>query len=277
MNQEIELKLALGSTGPQALRRHPLLAGLSSRMSDLGNTYYDTPDATLEARRMALRLRRVDGRLVQTLKTRGEGGGGLSSRGEWEWDVPGPGLDLAGLSTVPAAAELGEATLARLAPRFATDFHRETWWLNHAGSRIELALDEGEIIAGSRRVAIRELELELKEGEPDALWSLALAFADRVSLRPSDTSKAARAGALLSGNWTLPAGGTPAAWLRRAMVALDALADTGEAHWRDDARSALATLSQPLADELDAEAFPTLAFGRLALALSRDLAATPRA
>ncbi|OBX37698.1 hypothetical protein A8U91_02076 [Halomonas elongata] len=45
MASEIELKLALGESGPDALRRHPRLAALPSRVSQLGNTYFDTPRA----------------------------------------------------------------------------------------------------------------------------------------------------------------------------------------------------------------------------------------
>lgn len=248
MSHEIELKLALGPEGPAALRRHPLLAGQAPRAQRLGNTYYDTPEGDLEAARMALRLRRIDGRTLQTVKTRGEGGGGLSRRGEWEWEIPGDTLDLAGLAALPPAA-LGATVLSRLAPRFTTDFHREAWVLERDGARIEVALDEGEILADGRRVAIRELELELKAGESDALWSLAEALAESVPLRPADTSKAARGGALLRGTWKLPEGVAPAAWLHRAVVALDALADTGEAHWREAARNALGELARTSGDE----------------------------
>ena len=258
MSHEIELKLALGTEGPEALRRHLLLAGLPPRAQRLGNTYFDTAQGDLEAARMALRLRRIDGRLLQTVKTRGEGGGGLSRRGEWEWEVPGPGLDLDGLAGLPPAA-LGQEVLEHLVPRFTTDFHRETREIDHAGARIEVALDEGEILAEGRRVPIRELELELKTGDPEALWSLAETLAGSVPLRPADTSKAARGGALLSGEWRLPGGDTPSAWLHRAVVALDALADTGDGAWRQAARNALGELGEASGDNDAGEAARGLA------------------
>ncbi|MFW6345752.1 MAG: CYTH domain-containing protein [Halomonas sp.] len=276
MSQEIELKLALGPDGPESLRRHPLLAALPVRISRLGNTYFDTPDGALERARMALRLRRVDDRVLQTVKTRGQGGGGLSTRGEWEWPVPGPGLDLEGLAALPPAA-LGDEVLAQLAPRFTTDFRRETREIDYAGSRIELALDEGEILAGEHRAGIRELELELKAGGTDALWQLAEVLAALVPLRPSDTSKAARGSALLTGRWTLPGGNGAADRLHRAVVAMDALADTGEPAWREAAREALVSLTAqaPEARELtlglDAPDWPTQAFGRVAVGLARRL------
>lgn len=281
MSQEIELKLFLGPSGPEALHRHPLLAGLATRRRRLDNTYFDTLEGDLEAAGMALRLRRVDGRTRQTLKTRGQGGGGLSRRGEWEWDVPGPGLDLDGLAALPPVATLQEGLLDRLVARLATDFQRESWTLDAFDSRIELAFDRGEIRIGQRRVAILELELELLEGGPDALWSLAEALADTVPLRPADTSKAARGSALRTG-WRLPEGGTPSAWLHRAVVAMDALTDTGDPASREAAREALARLAaldgrhaeaRELAAGLDRPDWPTAAFGRAALRLARRLAA----
>lgn len=282
MSQEIELKLALGPEGPDALRHHPLLVDVTPGIACLGNTYFDTPTGELETARMALRLRRLDDRLLQTLKTRGDGGGGLSRRGEWEWQVPGPGLDLAGLAgLVPAA--LGRDVLERLEPRFTTDFRRETRELTHQGARIELALDEGEITAGGRRVTIRELELELKSGDPAALWSLAEALAERVALRPSDTSKAARGSALLAGEWQLSAADSPAAWLQRAVVALDAYADSGAGGWREAAREAFQHLASQgdadarddalaVAAALDDDAWLTPPLGRRLLHLSRRIA-----
>ncbi|WP_280552794.1 CYTH domain-containing protein [Halomonas sp. 25-S5] len=287
MADEIELKLALGAEAPEALRRHPHLAGLTPALTRLGNTYYDTPEGDLEQARMALRLRRAGDRLLQTLKTRGQGGGGLSTRGEWEWEVPGPGLDLRGLAALPPMAERDPGLLERLVPRFATDFMRETWWLEEDGLSVELALDLGEIRAGGQAVAIRELELELKAGDPTALWALADALADTVALRASDTSKAARGGALLGSGWTLPEGTGAAAWLHRASMALDALADTGQDAWRDEARRAFQRLSElgddalddealrddarGLAEALGAETWLTPAFGRRMLRLARRL------
>ncbi|RTQ98555.1 CYTH domain-containing protein [Halomonas nitroreducens] len=282
MANEIELKLALGSTGPEALQHHPCVAGLAPRTTRLGNTYFDTPEGDLEAARAALRLRQSDGRLLQTLKTRGHGSGGLSNRGEWEWEVPGPGLDLTGLAALPPMADLAPGTLARLEPRFSTDFNRETWWVTGDGASIEVALDIGEIRAAGRRVDIRELELELKEGDASAVLDLAARLAERVPLRPSDTSKAARGGALLAGRWALPPGGSPGAWLHRAVVALDALVDTGDDDWRHQARQAFQRLAnlgddavsadaRRLAEALARPTWLTPAFGQCALALARRL------
>ena len=46
------------------------------------------------------------------------------------------------------------------------------------GALIEAALDEGRIVAGERKARIAELELELKRGDPSALFDFASALTD---------------------------------------------------------------------------------------------------
>lgn len=243
MSHEVELKLALGPGGSDALRRHPRLAGAASHRQTLVNTYYDTPEGDLKQARVALRLRRIGDEWRQTLKTSGQGGGGLSTRGEWEWTVAGDTLDLEGLKGLDPIQALDETLLSRLVPCFTTDFQREVWRLQSDGSEVEIALDQGQIRVGERSVAIHEVELELKRGEAERLLALADGFAESVPLRPSDTSKAARGTALAEG-WRLPSGDAPPSLLHRLVVALDAYADTEDSHWMNTARETLKRLAQ---------------------------------
>ncbi|MDN6180881.1 MAG: CYTH domain-containing protein [Halomonas subglaciescola] len=284
--QEIELKLALTPQNAAALLAHPLLAAHAPVKQTLTNAYFDTPDATLAAARIALRLRQVDGITLQTLKTAGHGGGGLSTRNEWEWEVTSvAGLDLAGLAELPPMRELGRDTLARLAVQLHTDFTRHRFEVSHRHSVIEVAIDQGEIVCGEAHARICELELELKAGAPEALWELADTFAETVALRPSDSSKAARGNALGNGHWPLADARTPDAWLHRATLALDAFHDSGQAGFLHAAQRALACLAehpelpdndqrlaQALVSGLDDHGHPTTAFGQAALTLSRRLA-----
>ncbi|MGQ4878495.1 CYTH domain-containing protein [Billgrantia sp. LNSP4103-1] len=279
MSHEIEMKLALGEKGPERLLQHPFLRSGVDDAQRLANIYFDTPQGELEAARMALRLRRRRDGWVQTLKASGEGSGGYSRRREWEWPVPGEELDRVGLAQLPAIAALGTDVLARLEPRFATDFERRAWHLELAEATVEVALDQGEIRAGERRVPIRELELELKDGDPQTLWSLALSFAETIPLRPADASKAARGSALLTGRWTLPEGEKESERLHRAVLALDALADTGEDSWRNTARETLHAMAESgssdagrLAAMLERRDWLSADFGRTALQLAHRLA-----
>lgn len=177
MSDEIELKLALSPQGPARLLEHPLLQGLESRTVSLGNQYYDTPGNLLQARRVALRVRRQGDQRLQTLKSAAESRGGLSSRGEWEWPIDdaernAAGLDLDGLRALehPALADLDLETLR---PVFTTDFQRRLWRYRIDGSDIEIALDQGTIHAANNSLPICELELELKQGSPAQLCQLA--------------------------------------------------------------------------------------------------------
>ncbi|SDM06430.1 CYTH domain-containing protein [Franzmannia pantelleriensis] len=285
MSQEIELKLALDHDGFAALPALPLLATGAEPRRSLVNTYFDTPEGDLERAKVALRIRQVGERCLQTLKTSGAGSGGLSQRGEWEWPIDGPDLDLVGLAALPPMRDLDAATLDALAPRFRTDFQRRTWQLKWHDSHIELALDRGEIVAGSRQAEICELELELKAGEVAALWQLAETLAEQVALRPAQTSKAARGAALGANQWTLPEDDTsPRACFDRSMAALDAYRDSHQPAFIETARDALARLAvnaddrdtqdlaRRAAQGLDAHGRLDLAGGQAALALAQRLA-----
>ena len=213
---EVELKLLLpgadAATLEQTLSQLPLLAACPPRRQWLWNRYYDTAAQSLRRQRSALRLRCISaqpwpeakparppaGKWVQTFKTAGISQGGLSRRGEWESNVASGELDPAALARTPWAEFDPEGELfAQLQPCFDTRCRRTTWLLQQDdGSRIELALDVGEIAAGGRLLPMLELELELQAGEPDALFQLARTIAERVAVLPCDASKAERGYAL---------------------------------------------------------------------------------
>jgi len=225
--REIELKLALRARDLPSLRQRLARLGDGEEV-EVDNVYFDTADRLLRGNRMALRVRRIGRRWVQTLKTEARAGA-LSSRGEWEVPAPRGRLDLGRFPETPLAALLQEHPAARLLPAFRTRFRRTIW--NANGGAIEIALDEGEIVAGEERAPLLELELELKSGPVDALYRLASALAgkgkDALALLPAVDSKAVRGYRLAAGESAVPlkanaaavAGGltrdtTPAAALR---------------------------------------------------------------
>ncbi|WP_169516155.1 CYTH domain-containing protein [Halomonas halocynthiae] len=285
MADEIELKLALAKEAVARVSSHSLLAKTEAVCQQLRNTYFDTPDGILEANGSALRIRHDGKRYIQTLKTRGHSEGGLSRRGEWEWQLAAPELNLNALAELPVMASLGTSQLSQLGAIFTTDFQRNTWRLDTPESQIEVALDQGEIHTGStaHRVTICELELELKSGSANALLDIADTLAQHIPLRPSDTSKAARGNFLRGHPWQLPPHSAP---LQRALVALDALNDTEQLHWLAHARQSLGTLAestdqyvrQPasmLLERIDPASPPLpwdLHCGQLALRLVRQIA-----
>lgn len=200
---ETELKLSLPAAALPRLRRHPLLAALRPVRQRLFNTYYDTADLALWRRRVALRHRRTGWGWLITVKSAEPASGGLARRNEWEApSLPGA-FDFSHIDDGALRDWLVERT-PLLQPAFSTDFLRTVWLLEPApGTRIEVALDRGEIVSGERREAICELELELVSGPEAALFELALALQADLPLRPACASKAERGYRLFRG--TAPA------------------------------------------------------------------------
>lgn len=198
MAEEIELKLALAPGARARLRRDPLLAGARSDGSRrLVTDYFDTPDLALRKLGVGLRLRRVGRRFLQTVKTPIEEGGALHRHHEFEAELPNDRLDLLRIEDAGLRRLLSKRKIAgRLAPIFTTDIRRRLWTFRYAGALIELALDEGEIRAADRTLAVAELELELKGGRAAGLHQAALALAGRLPLRVEWLTKAARGYAL---------------------------------------------------------------------------------
>lgn len=206
---EVELKLSLPGVEPdelaQRLARLPALARRKWSRLTLHNIYFDTPDQALRQRGVALRLRRVgneaDRRWLQTLKTSGGERSALSQRGEWESPVAGPALEHAALAhTAWTSFDPDGHLFAALAPCFVTRFERTLWLLRRrTGGVVEVALDIGQVEANGRQAPICELELELKAGEPAALFDLARQLGRGVALLPANRSKAERGFLLAQG------------------------------------------------------------------------------
>lgn len=194
MAEEIELKLLMQ---PRDLPRlDALLEDLGAsdpQLQRLENTYYDTPDLKLHAAKAALRLRNTGRGWVQTLKTSGKARGALSQRGEWEEAIDQPRLHP---EFLPEGV-LDPAWLEEVKPVFTTHFNRKTWVFSEGPSntdlQVEIAADSGEVeLPDGKKEAISELELELKQGQAEALFTLAEQLAERICLHPGLASKAQR-------------------------------------------------------------------------------------
>ncbi len=199
VSEEIELKLSLT---PEALAALP--AALKARGVRFGKprqmvtTYYDTPKGSLVKKNIFLRLRIAGGRFEQTVKTTGTGGV-LARRGEWNWAVTGPEPDL------ELAASTGLKPLERrarkggLVPRFASEISRRIAIVTLGQSVLELALDEGLVRSGRRTVPIRELEIEVKSGDPAAVFAMARDLVAIPGISIGFATKASRGLALAAG------------------------------------------------------------------------------
>ncbi len=204
---EIELKFQVPA--PARERVHHAVATAAARTQRVRTIYLDTPDGRLAAAGMAVRLRRDGRRWLQTVKGQGDG---LLQRLEHEVPVPAPArgvtpaVDLARHAGTPAhgrlAAVLGDAPV--LGPVFETDMRRTRRIVRMGATRIELALDEGRILAAGRSLPLCELELEWLSGPLDGLYRLGERWATRHGLWLDVRSKAERGACLARGEDAAP-------------------------------------------------------------------------
>ena len=193
---EIELKLRLPPDALAALLADPLIVKCRKTRQQLVNTYFDTPDRALAQAGISLRLRSDGKRWLQTIKGPGTSHAGLHQRDEIEFPVSGPELEWSALAETTYKATL-EPLKTQLVPQFTTRFQRDIRRLRGTtGAEIELAMDQGVIIAGDRQETLCELELELVSGPVDDLFSLALQLVKRHPLVAEPRSKAQRGGQL---------------------------------------------------------------------------------
>ncbi|EAT11438.1 CYTH domain-containing protein [Bermanella marisrubri] len=195
MSHEVELKLTLPQVAVEALLD---ALGEPHSVTPLHNQYFDTPDLQLNQAHAALRIRKTPTGYVQTLKNKGVAIAGLHQRGEWEYQISEPKLEWSLFSDVPLDNNLKEQVSAL----FSTDFDRCLWNIQHDQSEIEVVLDQGLITAiddeTEHSIALCEVELELKSGDVNALFTFAQSLCQKHPLVPCDINKAERGYALIN-------------------------------------------------------------------------------
>lgn len=219
MADETELKLQLPSS-PGEFNAADMLHRLAPQNHGRGvtrklrATYFDTAERDLAKRGMALRIRQVGRKRIQTLKAPHQNGAangslGLQSFREFEAEIEGAEPSLTKIGDRALARELRRDIWPRLLPVFQTEFDRTSWRVPFGGSDIEVCWDRGGIIAGDRREPIHELELELKGGGSKALFVAAEELLESVPFRLGHATKAARGYALADAAAPKPQKATP--------------------------------------------------------------------
>ena len=200
---EVELKLRGEPEALKALFAGPAIrARANGRGSTrlLENVYYDTADQRLRCGGLAFRVRKDGRRYVQTLKSN-DAGGMVAYRGEWQTPLASAEPDLRLLPSGATEVLNGLAATGELRALFTTRVRRHSRRLQIAGrdgrpSLVEAALDLGTIEADGSSQPIAEIELELLDGAPTALYDLALELDELIPLRLETRSKSARGYAL---------------------------------------------------------------------------------
>ncbi|WP_162180416.1 CYTH and CHAD domain-containing protein [Methylocapsa aurea] len=204
--RELEIKFKTDAAGLKlALRSELLSTGAADAPSrTLRSVYFDTPAGDLRKQRMVLRVRTIRASHVIGLKWAGPLADGPFSRGEIEVRAPGLDPDIA-LFDAEIAGEVSRIIDGRpLEQKFETRIRRRVRQLDLGRAQVEVAFDDGFIIAGDRKQPLTEVELELKGGEEGPLYELALQVAAALPLRLDMMSKAERGFMLAAGDRPMP-------------------------------------------------------------------------
>ena len=191
---------------------------------NLVSVYFDTQKHALARNDVTLRVRHNGAKCLQTIKS-----GGLTGsfrRGEWEHETKGNVPNLRKARDTALALLLTKKLKRRLKPVFETHIHRTSVPVRKNGTRIEVALDEGQVRAGQRSAPISELELEPKRGKPGDIFKLAHEMGKLAPATLSLKSKSERGYDLIE-NHPAKAVGAEKIRVRRGMSTTDAFRTIG--------------------------------------------------
>ena len=164
--------------------------------SELLSTYFDTAKQRLKRHGLLLRVRRTDGKHVQTIKSTS---GAQFGRGEWETEIGDGTPDLGETDGTPLQRLASKKLRRKLKPIFRTEINRITVPVRTKRSELELAIDRGKIIAPGRASAVEEIELELKTGSTRDLFRVAKALERKLAAELCLRAKADRGYDLVNG------------------------------------------------------------------------------
>lgn len=199
---EIELKFLV----PPAARvrlANEVARGTSAVRMALSAMYLDTDDRRLARQGIAWRLRREGRRWIQTLKA-----GGTNALERFEHEVVRP--DASHDASRHAGTPVGNRLIALLrrahadgvepGVRYQTDVRRTSRRVRTRGAVVEVAFDEGRLMAAGSTQPIREVEFELIAGSTAAMLALAERWRKRFGLIYDPRSKSERGDQLAQGS-----------------------------------------------------------------------------
>jgi triphosphatase len=196
---ELEVKLELPPAAVPQFRKLPLIRGIEApakRASEI-SVYFDTDKQKLRRHGIVLRVRRIGGRYVQTVKATRDAE--MFARDEWEWEIAGGQPDLRLARGTALGCALKRKSYRRLRPMFETRVRRAVFPLVDRRCAINLTLDQGTIDTGATSSPFCEIELDLQRGDQGDLFKVARRMSQALPAQLGLRSKAERGYSLLDG------------------------------------------------------------------------------
>jgi inorganic triphosphatase YgiF len=200
---EIELKFLVPRGARTAIAAEMARGSATLERLSLAAMYLDTEDRRLARQGIVWRLRREGRRWIQTLKA---GGTHVLERFEHEVVRPDASHDASEHAGTPIGDQLiatlrrAHADAAEPGVRFRTEVRRTTRRVRTRGAVVEVAFDEGRLVAAGSTERIREIEFELTSGSVIAMLALAERWRKRFGLIYDPRSKAERGDRLAEGS-----------------------------------------------------------------------------
>lgn len=207
---EIEIKL---TASPKSLAKLQSMLSKASgvergskKTARVVSTYFDTEDRKFRKRGLTLRIRQKSGKRVQTVKSEGSSNAGMFARTEWTTPLAGKTPDLSAITAPEVQSQIGLILQEDLVPLFKTDVKRTTLRIQHTcapgdSATVELAFDQGKIVADKKIDTISEVELELIQGTTTALLDLAKTLSEHIPAVLTLGSKVSRGFDLCDGTY----------------------------------------------------------------------------
>jgi len=199
---EVELKFLVPTAARVHLATEMARGSASLHRLSLAAMYLDTDDRRLAREGFAWRLRREGHRWIQTLKA-----GSTNALERFEHEVVR--LDASHDASQHAGTPVGDHLIALLRRahadgvepkvRFQTQVRRTARRVRTRGAVVEVAYDEGRLLAAGSTQRIREIEFELSAGSSAAMLVLAERWRKRFGLIYDPRSKAERGDLLADG------------------------------------------------------------------------------
>lgn len=174
------------------------MVDVAYQQKQLTNQYFDTESFYFAKHLYGFRVRGCNDRFEMTLKTQGQTTGGLHQRGEYNVDLPNQYPDLRLFENIKWPERVTSEQLnQQLVKRFATNFQRDEYQISIGEDVIEVVFDRGIVETENDTQPIDEVEIELKRGNVKRVFQMARLLNQHLSLRLSDTTKAAMGYTLL--------------------------------------------------------------------------------